>query len=210
MENLADILREDGHWLIFALVFLDFLGAPLPSFLLLLGAGALAPSSELWLASVGLVAALAALTGDLVLYGLGALKCGVVLGALCRMTADPNRCVRRAEDVFSRFGVTALFLAKVAPGLKLVATPMAGAMRMPMKKFVFYDGLGAVTWAAAFTGIGYLGRLQFQRIGRDIERATMTVAIGLGLLILGSVIWRLASRRWPPWPEKTTGERDAA
>jgi membrane protein DedA with SNARE-associated domain len=57
-----------------------------------------------------------------------------------------------------------LLLAKFVPGLNTAAPALAGIFRMPVPRFIVFDGLGALLWAATFTGLGFIFSDQLERI----------------------------------------------
>ena len=62
---------------------------------------------------LALVSAVAAsLLADVIWYGLGRRRGSQVLRLLCRISLEPDSCVRRTEDVFLRYGVRSLIVAK--------------------------------------------------------------------------------------------------
>ena len=72
------------------------------------------------------LAVTAALIGDVVWYYIGKIKGGKVLSSLCRISLEPDTCVRKTEDTFARRGAKTLVTAKFVPGLSTIAPPLAG------------------------------------------------------------------------------------
>jgi len=66
--------------------------------------------------------------------------------------------------VFARHGAQSLLIAKFVPGLNTTAPPLAGIFRMPVSRFMLFDGLGALVWAASFVGLGYIFGDQLEQI----------------------------------------------
>ena len=93
--------------------------------------------------------------GDLVWYEIGRRGGHRVLKRLCRISIEPDTCVRRGEDTFARRGASALLIAKFLPGLNSIGQPLAGALGMPRRRFVIFDLLGAVLWVGLYVGLGY-------------------------------------------------------
>src|SRR5258707_1192600 len=116
---------------IFLLVLIEQLGVPIPSMPVLVGAGALAGSGRLSLPQVIVLVIVAALAADLVWYELGRRRGHRVLKFLCRISLEPDSCVRNTQDMFARRGAWSLVFAKFVPGLSTLAPPLAGVTRMP-------------------------------------------------------------------------------
>jgi len=70
----------------------------------LLAAGAMAGTGRLSLVLVLVLAGIASLVSDVIWYWIGRLGGGRVLGFLCRISLEPDSCVRRTEETFSRRG----------------------------------------------------------------------------------------------------------
>ena len=93
---------------------------------------------------------------DSLWYELGRLHGVKVLKWLCRISLEPDSCVRRMQVRFERSGPWELVVAKFIPGLNAVAPPLAGIIRMPWRRFALFDGLGTLLWAGGYVGMGYV------------------------------------------------------
>jgi membrane protein DedA with SNARE-associated domain len=148
-------LLKHPYLVLFGVVLLEQLGLPIPAIPFLLGAGALAGIGKAHPAvAVGLVV-LACLIADFAWYQAGRRRGAKVLKLLCRISLEPDSCVRRTEDVFSRQGERTLLFAKFLPGLNTVAPPMAGMIGMPALRFLFWDTAGALLWAGSVVFLGF-------------------------------------------------------
>jgi len=139
-----------------ALTVAEQLGIPLPAAPALLATGALAATGRvsMWLVIPAIV--VGTLPVDLVWHELGRRRGAQVLSGLCRLTLEPDVCVRRSGNLFLRFGVWTMLIAKFLPGLTTVLPPMAGAFGIPRLRFALFDIAGTVLWAGLWSGIGYL------------------------------------------------------
>jgi membrane protein DedA with SNARE-associated domain len=156
MNDILQILLAHGHAVLFAFVLAEQIGLPIPAVPVLLGVGALAGVDRMSF-TAGLAVALgASLLPDLIWYEIGRRKGGRVLGVICRISLEPDSCVRRTEDLFVRRGWTALLIAKFFPGLSTIAPPLAGMVAIPRARFVVLDSMGALVWAGAWMSLGYL------------------------------------------------------
>jgi membrane protein DedA with SNARE-associated domain len=145
---------------------------------LLLAAGALAGTGHLSLFGSLLYAVLAAVAADSIWYGLGRRKGIKVLQLLCKISLEPDSCVRRTEGVFAKRGARSLLLAKFVPGLSTVAPPLAGVFHMRVGRFLLYDAVGTILWAGTFLGLGFAFSGEIERIAEHLEH------LGSGLLVL--------------------------
>jgi len=155
MADAQTFVAAHGLWLMLGLVFVGGLGVPLPAPPILIAAGVLAGSGRLplWAVLGGSLAVL--LAADLIWYQLGRWRGQRILRFICQISLEPDSCVQRTEDVFARREGTVLLVSKFLPGLKVVAAPLAGMLRMPLGQFALYDGAGTLLWVASFTALGY-------------------------------------------------------
>jgi len=149
VAELTPYVIAYGLPLIFGIVLLEQLGAPIPALPVLIVAGALAVDRDLSAVQILTVAVVASLLADSVWYVLGRLRGQRVLKTLCRISLSPDSCVRQTESLFERWGMPALLIAKFIPGFSTVAPPLAGAMRGRIASFLLYDAGGALLWAGA-------------------------------------------------------------
>ena len=138
-----------------ALLVAEQFGIPLPAVPALLGFGALAAhgrgSIPLMLSTMAAVA----LIVDFAWYEFGRRRGAQVLKGLCRLSREPDYCVRRAEKVFARYGARGMLVAKFVPGLTTVLPPLAGVFAVGRVRFAVYELAGVLLWAGTWIGVGY-------------------------------------------------------
>jgi membrane protein DedA with SNARE-associated domain len=191
MAQLTQYVVTYGLPLIFGIVLLEQLGAPIPAIPVLIVAGALSVERDLAAWKVLLVAVAASLIADGVWYALGRARGNRVLKTLCRISLSPDSCVRQTESVFERWGMPSLLVAKFIPGFSTIAPPMAGAIGARLPSFLLYDGGGALLWA----GAGVLGGAVFHRaIDRILD---LLASLGSGaLVLLGAALAAFVALKW--------------
>lgn len=150
-----ETVLEYGWPILFVWVLADQAGIPIPVVPLLLWAGALAAGDRLSLLLVLAVAVAASMLADLAWYTVGRRHGPTALGVLCRITLEPDSCARRAQDLFLRYRLRALLIAKFLPGVNPLAAGLAGAVGVDAARFVAYDLASAVAWAGTWSALGY-------------------------------------------------------
>lgn len=195
MPGPLEFLLHHGALVLFAWVFAEQLGLPLPAIPLLLAAGALAGAGRLSLVVSLCTVVSAALLADGLWYELGRRRGNRVLHWLCRISLEPDSCVRRTEGVFARHGARSLLVAKFLPGLSTVAPPLAGVFGMRLARFLLFDAAGALLWAGSFLGLGFAFSGEIERIA---ERA-LSLGGALFALLAGALAayigWKFLARR---------------
>ena len=195
MRETVNFLIEHGYTLLFAWVLAEQLGLPIPSLPLLLAAGALAGAGKLnFPIAVGL-AVLASLIADLLWYELGRLRGGKILGLLCRISLEPESCVRRTEDAFQNHASRSLLLAKFVPGLNTAAPPMAGMTGMRLPRFVVLDALGALLYAGGAVLVGYLFSEKLEDLAFYLSRLGNAAVVLVVLLFAAYILRKYLARR---------------
>ena len=185
MDSWISELAQHGYSILFAAVFLEAIGLPVPAALVLLIAGGAAAQGTLRPAYALSGAVLATLAGDTLLFLLGRYTGWWLLGLLCRISLNPESCILRAADSFYRHGRMLLVMAKFVPGINTMAPPLAGSMNMRFWPFVQLDLAGTVIYVGTCFGIGFLfsGALQaitqgYHAFGRVVGWCLVALAVG--------------------------------
>jgi len=183
MNETIQFLTQHGTLVLFAAVFAEQIGFPLPAVPFLIAAGALAGTGQMGLGMAVGSAVLAALASDQVWFELGRRQGRQVLNWLCHISLEPTSCVRRTEDFFARHGVHALVVAKFIPGLSTIAPPLAGVVGLPVWQYLLYNGFGTILWVGSGISVGYVFSDQ---LGQALS-VSAHVGPTLGLILLGGV-----------------------
>jgi membrane protein DedA with SNARE-associated domain len=148
------LLLHHGYLLLSGYVLAVALGLPLPADPLLLLMGAMVGNHRYFFVASLLAAVLPALVGDILWYELGRLRGRSILGLICKLSLEPDTCVRKTEATFSKRGAGALLFAKFVPGMGLVSISLAGASKMRYWRFLLADAAGCTLWAGAYLILG--------------------------------------------------------
>ncbi len=195
MHATLEFLVHHGYLVLVGWVFLEQAGLPLPSIPLLLAAGALAGAGKLNLPLALLLSVAAAVSADTIWYELGRRRGIRVLQLLCRISLEPDSCVRRTQGVFEKQGARSLLLAKFIPGLSTVATPLAGIFHMRLSRFLLFDSLGSLLWAGSFLGVGLLFSNQIERIAARAASLGGWLILLIAAALASYVTYKFAARQ---------------
>ncbi|MGC9670410.1 DedA family protein [Planosporangium sp. 12N6] len=189
----------------------ESMGIPLPGEITLVCASLLAAQglTNPWF--VGLAASVGAIVGDSIGYAVGRRGGRAVLERFGRRFPKhfgPAH-LAHAERVFARHGVWAVFFGRFVALLRILAGPLAGALRVPYPKFLLANAAGGVVWAYGTTfAIFYAGRAA-ERWLKQFSWLALVVALLVGLATT-MYLKRRALRRaheeadTPPAKERTT------
>jgi membrane protein DedA with SNARE-associated domain len=150
------MMVDHAEWFLFAWVFGNQAGAPLPVVPALLGAGVLAGSGYLSMAAIIGIAVGASLAADVTWYGLGRWRGTRVLKMLGRFAPNAGILVSRVRHAFAAHGGAFQLGARFLPELNAIAAGLSGATKVSMTRFVLYGAVSALTWAGGWIGLGYV------------------------------------------------------
>jgi membrane protein DedA with SNARE-associated domain len=168
MHGTLEFLLHHGYVVLLAWVFLEQIGLPVPSIPILLAAGALAGTHHMNLLAALVTAVFACAVADTIWFQLGRIKGIKILQLLCKISLEPDSCVRRTEGIFAKEGSRSLLLAKFLPGLSTVAPPLAGIFHMRLSRFLLFDCAGSALWAGSFLGLGFVFSNQIEKIADHV------------------------------------------
>jgi membrane protein DedA with SNARE-associated domain/rhodanese-related sulfurtransferase len=156
LHSLPSNLVQHAYSILFAIIFGQAIGLPIPAPLALLVAGGSSAKGPLNFGFVLLSSFSALVVGDVLLFFLGRYTGWWLLGILCRLSLNPDSCILRSAESFRRHGRLMLVFAKFVPGINTLAPPLAGSMNMRSVQFLALDLLGAAIYTLAWCGAGFL------------------------------------------------------
>ena len=195
-QALLEWLNLYGYPILFAIVFAENTGLPVPGETVVLASSLLAsrPDSRLEIGWVIVVTVLAAVLGDNLGFWLGRRWARNRLEQGKRFLFLTPGVLKSVEGYFERYGTLTVFFARFVTGLRVVAALAAGTSRMTWPRFVLANAAGAIAWAVSMASLGYFFGHSWQMLHKWMGRG--------GLIILGCVVvliglpylWRRARR----------------
>jgi len=156
VSHTIAFVERHGYSLLFFWLLAEQSAIPVPSVPLLLAAGALIRTGRLHMLPATTCCVVAALIADTIWFQLGRHRGRRILRLLCRVSLEPDSCVRQTENAFLKYGMNSLLVSKFISGLNAVAAPLAGNSKASYWRFLLYDGAGASIWSLTFLAAGYL------------------------------------------------------
>jgi membrane protein DedA with SNARE-associated domain len=156
MHEIIQALIKHGYILLFLWVFVERLGIPIPATLPLIAAGILIEMEYMHIIPALLLAFISVMLADIAWYFLGRYRGNRILAFLCRISLEPDACVRKTGNIFAKYGPASLIFTKFIPGLSNLMVPLMGIVHMLPRTFVTFDSIGSLLWVGFFIGIGYL------------------------------------------------------
>ena len=189
------LLDEFALLIVPAFVVAEQFGIPVPAVPMLLGFGALAAhgggSIPLMLTTLAAVA----LAVDSGWYEFGRRRGAHALGRLCRLTLEPDSCLRRAHAVFERFGIGAMLVSKFVPGLTTILPPLAGIFGVGRLRFAVFEIGGTLLWAGLWITVGYVFSDAVAMIGSRVAELGLDIALVVGIGLGSYILVKYVRRR---------------
>lgn len=170
--------------LVGAVIGVESMGIPLPGEIVLVSAALLAATGAVGPEWVAAAAATGAIVGDSIGYAVGRRGGRPLLERLGRRFPK-HLCpahLARAELSFARHGVWAVFFGRFVALLRILAGPLAGALRVPYRRFLVANAAGGLVWAFGTTYLlFYLGQAAEHWL-KDISWAGLVLAVLAGVV----------------------------
>jgi membrane protein DedA with SNARE-associated domain len=191
VQHWLTALPPGAIYVVVAVVIgIESLGIPLPGEIALVSAALLTATGVTNVWWVAAAASLGAIVGDSIGYAIGhrgGRSLLVRLGRRFPSHLGPPQ-LAKAEQIFQRWGVWAIFFGRFVALLRIFAGPLAGALRIPYGKFLAANASGGIIWAAGTTFAIYAA-------GRAAERWLQSFSwVALVVAIIGGVATTLILR----------------
>jgi membrane protein DedA with SNARE-associated domain len=190
--SLLDFLRnavvQYGYWAVGGALLLENAGVPVPGETILLLASFLAYSEhDLRLSWIMVVATIAATLGDNLGFALGSYGGRPLLARYRSIFRIQKVTLERGELLFERYGPLTVFFARFIFGMRIIAGPLAGVLKMPWPRFLLFNFLGAAVWVGVISSVGYFFGRHWERLQQGMKRFDIVVA--LIVLVVAVFLW---------------------
>ncbi|MGO9782122.1 MAG: VTT domain-containing protein [Streptosporangiaceae bacterium] len=192
---LEPVLNHYGYLAVAALVLVEDFGIPVPGETILIAASLYAGAGRLNVVAVGVIATLAAITGDNIGFAIGHFggrALALRYGKYVFLTAER---LDKAEYFFERHGGKIIVAARFIEGLRQANGIVAGITGMHWKKFVVYNTLGAALWVGVWVTLGYLAGNHIITVYDQITRYSLYLLIVLVVAVVALIARWLLRRR---------------
>jgi len=163
-------------------------GLPSPAFPLVIAAGAFARQGVIDPVPAVIVIFTSIVAGDIFSYALGRFG-----GDWVNRHLTPRReaFLKRADDMFSRYGAVSLYLThSFFTSLDVPANVTAGLSRYPFRRFIAYVLAGRTTWVLLYGTVGYVLGSQWELASEFVGRYTAWLGVALVVILAGAYLIR--------------------
>ncbi len=194
MGHLFNLLRtylaEYGYSTVAVALLLENAGVPVPGETVLLAASFLAYSEHhLRLPYLILVGTCAATFGDNVGYAIGHYGGRPALERYRKFFHISPDHFKKGENLFARYGAPTILFARFVFGMRVIAGPLAGVLRMPWKEFALFNAIGAALWVSVISGVGYFSGRHSNLVMKWFKEADYAI-LALAVVIVIYLWWR--------------------
>jgi membrane protein DedA with SNARE-associated domain/membrane-associated phospholipid phosphatase len=194
---IKDAGEKLGKWtylLVGALAFLEtgaFVGLIAPGEFTILVGGVVAGQGRIDLMALIALVWACAVAGDLTSYFLGRRLGREFMERHGPKVKITHERLEQVEGFFDRHGGKAILIGRFVGLVRAVAPFLAGSSRMPLRRFIPYDVVGAGLWGTTFVVLGYIFWHSFDQVAAIAKKGALALgfAIALGFGIYAAVKW---------------------
>jgi membrane protein DedA with SNARE-associated domain len=184
IQDWLSVLPPTGIYVLVGLIIgLESMGIPLPGEIALVTAALLAAKGVANPLMVAVAASAGAIVGDSIGYAVGRRGGRAMLERLGRRFPKhfgPAH-LAAAERKFAKYGVWAVFFGRFVALLRILAGPLAGALRVPYRKFLAANAAGGIAWSFGTTFAVYYAGRAAEKWLKGFSWVALVVAIVIGL-----------------------------
>lgn len=194
MQSVLKLLIAHGYSILFAMALAERLGLPLLLTPVLLACGVLAGTGSMSVTSAILVATVACILGDTVWYEIARAKGTIVMRWLCKLSLEPDSCVRKSQLQFDKRARAFLLTSKFIPGVSHIAPAAAGATNYPRGDFFLLNAAGTAAWIVVTVFAAYVSTKKLDVGGAVIDFLPVILLLFFALII-GNVVLKAYRRK---------------
>ncbi len=153
LEAARKLLHEYGYAGLFALVFAENFGVPVPGETIFIAAILMAARGEMQIVPVVLCAWAGAVLGGIVGFAIGRLGGHRLLEKYGGYVGINAVRLQKIEDFYSRYGATFVILGRFFEGVRQIYAILAGCIATSWRRFLVYNVAGATLWVGFWTAL---------------------------------------------------------
>jgi membrane protein DedA with SNARE-associated domain len=188
LQTVLKLLVTHGYLILFAMALAERLGLPLLLTPVLLAVGVLAGTGSMSVTSAILVATIACILGDTVWFEIASAKGTVVMRWLCKLSLEPDSCVRKSQLQFDKRAHWFILTSKFLPGISHIAPAAAGATLYPRGDFFLLNAAGSALWIVVTVFAAYVSTKKLDVGGAVIDFVPVILLIFFLLIVVNVVM----------------------
>jgi membrane protein DedA with SNARE-associated domain len=187
LDTLTSWIKDYGYPALFAAALFETVIPIIPSELVFPLAGFTAYDRQMGVGhAIGMAAsgALGSTVGAIAIY-YASLKAGkAVVLRYGKHVRIGTKEIEKAEKWFEKHGELAVFLGRMAPGVRELISIPAGISKMNITKFILFTFAGSLIWSIALSLAGYYGGEAWSQVSESLSSILTTV----GAIMVAGII----------------------
>jgi membrane protein DedA with SNARE-associated domain len=155
LASIEPMLAAYGAVVIFAVIYLESFGVPLPGESALVASAVLATRGDLSMPAVMAAAWAGAVLGDTTGYAIGRFGGRPLLRRVGPWLGLTGKRFEQLSDLFRRRGTVVVVAARFIVVLRQLNGLVAGTLEMPFRRFVAANVIGSGLWVGVWGGGSY-------------------------------------------------------
>ncbi len=195
LHSLQPTLNHYGYLAVAGFVLLEDFGVPVPGETVLILGAVYAGTGRLSVWLVGLLALVAAVTGDNIGFAIGRFGGRRLVDRYGRYVLLTPERLDKATGFFERRGASIIIVARFVEGLRQANGIVAGTTGMHWARFLAFNAIGATLWVTLWTCVGYFSGDHITSIYNTASRYSLYFGIAVGVLLIGYIALRVTRAR---------------
>ncbi len=183
VEYITALIAAGGYGMVFVLMALESMVAPVPSEAVMPFAGFLVEEGLFSFTGIIVVSTVGSIFGSVISYYMGKWGGRPFIRRFGKYLLLDLRHLDLTERFFSRYGDKAIFISRFVPVVRHLISIPAGAGRMNFMKFSIYTVAGAGLWNAFLTYVGFVLKENWSEVRKYSEVIDIIVVAGLVLAV---------------------------
>ncbi|MGC4001504.1 MAG: DedA family protein [Anaeromyxobacter sp.] len=198
MQSPADFLARWHYAGLFAVILIEEAGVPLPlpGDLFIAAMGFMAQQGRAAFLPTAAVVTSATVLGAAALYLFSRHAGRPLILKVARRFGYTEAREARLEGWLARRGWLAVVVGRLIPGLRIVMTVVAGALRLPRSTFLVGTTAAGLIWATLYFWLGWALGAGYERLGgaEALQAAWPALAVAAALAAAAGLTWRARRR----------------
>ncbi|MUN29311.1 DedA family protein [Sulfuracidifex metallicus] len=181
-------LEPTSYTILLVLMFLEALGLPVPSEVIMPLAGYFSSQGQYNLVGAILIGTLGAMIGSLFDYFIASRIGEPILLRYGKYIKLNQSNLMKMYSWFNSYGVFAVFFARFLPALRALISYPAGLVRMNIGRFSIATLLGQLIWNGVLAYVGFLFGKNYSTVVGQIDHLVYVITIILIIVLILVVI----------------------
>ncbi len=192
INSITSLISSFGYYGIFIAAFVETIFPPIPSEVIFPLAGFVSFKSNFNYLQTFLMSfsgALGATLGSIIIYFISYKIGRKAIIKIGKYVFVSQKKIEKAEYWFQKYGIYAVFLGRMAPGIREIISIPAGISKMDFKKFVVFTFSGSLIWSTLLVFAGFYFGNSWESFSTSLHKVFSFVTPLLILVIAISLIY---------------------